>query len=78
MILQSERQWCSNCKCEINACHPQSLPFTEYGLNTFMMIMILRFKPHSPQNITDVLSINHGLYLSKSDVSNILFQACNI
>ena len=76
MILQSERQWCSNCKCEINACHPQSLPFTEYGLNTFMMIMILRFKSHSSlKNITDVLSINHGLYLSKSDVSNILFQA---
>ena len=51
MILQSERQWCSNCKCEINACHPQSLPFTEYGLNTFMMIMILRFKSLLTQKI---------------------------
>ncbi len=76
MILQSERQWCSTCKCEINACHPQSLPFTEYGLNTFMMIMILRFKSHSSfKNITDVLSISHGLSLSKSNVSNILSQA---
>lgn len=76
MILQSERQWCSNCKCEINVCHPQSLPFTEYGLNTFMMIMILRFKSHSSfKNITDVLVLSHGLSLSKSDVSNILSQA---
>lgn len=76
LILSSERQWCSNCKCEINVCHPQSLPFTEYGLNTFMMIMILRFKSHSSfKNITDVLSISHGLTLSKSNVSNILSQA---
>lgn len=76
LILQSERQWCSNCKHEINVCHPQSLAFTEYGLNTFMMIMILRFKSHSSlKNITDVLSISHGLTLSKSDVSNILSQA---
>lgn len=76
MILESERQWCPACKCEINACHPQSLPFTEYGINTFMMIMILRFKSHSSlKNITDVLSISHGLAISKSDVSNILSQA---
>ena len=76
LILESERQWCSNCKSEINACHPQSLAFTEYGLNIFMMIMILRFKSHSSlKNITDVLSISHGLSLSKSDVSNILLQA---
>ena len=76
IILESERQWCSNCKSEVNACHPQSLAFTEYGLNTFMMIMILRFKSHSSlKNITDVLSISHGLSLSKSDVSNILNQA---
>lgn len=76
LILQSERQWCQKCKREINACHPQSLPFTEYGLNTFMMIMILRFKSHSSfKNITDVLSISHGLSLSKSNISNILSQA---
>jgi len=76
LILSSERQWCSTCKCEINVYHPQSLPFTEYGLNTFMMIMILRFKSHSSlKNITDIISISHGLHLSKSDISNILSQA---
>ena len=76
LILQSERQWCPTCKCEINVCHPQSIPFTEYGLNTFMMIMILRFKSHSSlKNIATVLSISHGLYLSKSNISNILSQA---
>ncbi|KKP33374.1 MAG: hypothetical protein UR23_C0046G0008, partial [Candidatus Roizmanbacteria bacterium GW2011_GWA2_32_13] len=76
LILSSERQWCSTCKHEINVYHPQSIPFTEYGLNTFMMIMILRFKSHSSlKNITDVLSISHGLLLSKSDISNILSQA---
>lgn len=76
LILSSERQWCSTCKHEINVCHPQSLPFTEYGLNTFMMIMILRFKSHSSlKNITDVLVLSHGLSLSKSNVSNILSQA---
>lgn len=76
MILESERQWCSHCKMEVNARDVRSIPFTEYGINTFMMIIILRFKCHaSMKNIATVLEISHGIKLSKSDVSNILFQA---
>lgn len=76
MILQSERQWCSTCKIEINAKDPQSLPFSEYGLNTFMMVMILRFKAHCSLSTTSkVIEISFGLKLSKSDVSNLLKAA---
>lgn len=76
MIVDSERQWCPHCKMEVNARDASSLPFTEYGINTFMMIIILRFKCHaSMKNISTVLEISHGIKLSKSDVSNILFQA---
>lgn len=76
MILQSERQWCGNCRMEVNAKHQQSLPFTEYGLNTFMMIMILRFKAHCPFLTTSkVMEVSFGLTLSKSDISNILKAA---
>lgn len=76
MILESERQWCGNCKTAVTAKDPRTLPFTEYGINTFMMVMVLRFKCHSSmKNISTVISISHGLKLSKSDVSNILKQA---
>lgn len=76
IILESERQWCSSCKREINVKDSRTLPFTEYGINTFMMTMILRFKCHSSlQNIATVITISHGLPLSKSAVSNLLRQA---
>ncbi len=73
MIIQSERQWCSKCKREVVAKDPQSLPFTEYGINTFMMTMILRFSCHSSMNnISKILSVGYGLSISKSDVANLL------
>lgn len=76
MILESERQWCKTCKAEVNAKDPDSLPFTEYGLNTFMMAMILRFKAHcSMLTISKVIEISFGLKVSKSDVSNLLKAA---
>lgn len=76
MILESERQWCKTCKREVNAKDSQSLPFSEYGLNTFLMIMILRFKAHCSLSTTGkVIEISFGLKLSKSDVSNILKAA---
>lgn len=76
MILESERQWCKTCKTEVNAKGSQSLPFSEYGLNTFLMIMILRFKAHCSLSTTGkVIEISFGLKLSKSDVSNILKAA---
>lgn len=76
MMLESERQWCATCKTEVNAKDPRTLPFTEYGINTFMMVIILRFRCHaSLSNIATVITISHGLPLSKSDVSNLLSQA---
>lgn len=76
MIFQSERQWCGHCKMEVNARDSRSLPFTEYGINIFMMTLILRFKCHSSfQNISAVMSIAYGLKLSKSDIFKILKQA---
>lgn len=78
LIIESERQWCSNCQKEVISHDSQSLPFTEYGLNTLMMVMVLRFKGHlSFFAICSVLSIAFGLSLSKSDVSNILKQ-CSV
>lgn len=73
MILESERQWCRSCKMEVNVKDSQTLPFTEYGLNTFLMVMILRFKAHcSLLTTSKVIEISFGLKLSKSDVSNLL------
>lgn len=76
MILESERQWCGQCSKEINAKDPLSLPFTEYGLNTFMMVLVLRFKSHcSFASISKVIEISFGLKVSKSDISNMLKAA---
>lgn len=76
LIVESERQWCGRCKLEVNARDARSLPFTEYGINTFLMVMILRFKSHASMgNIATVIALSHGLKLSKSDVSNLLKQA---
>lgn len=73
LIIESERQWCGNCQKEVISHDQQSLPFTEYGLNTFMMIIVLRFKGHlSLFAISSVFSITFGLLLSKSDISNML------
>lgn len=75
LILESERQWCGNCRGEVCAQDNRSLPFTEYGINTFMMVMILRFRAHSSmKNISIILEMSHGLSLSKSDISNILLS----
>ncbi len=73
LIIESERQWRKNCHKEVSAKDPQTLPFTEYGINTFMLCMLLRFKAHASfANIATVMTISHGLTLSKSDVSNLL------
>jgi transposase len=76
VILQSERQWCKTCRKEVIARLSQSLPFTEYGINTFMMIMLLRFKSHqSIEKISTVLSLGFGLTLSPSAILSLLRQA---
>lgn len=76
LIVESERQWCGKCHKVVVAKDHESLPFTEYGINTFMMILILRFSTHSSfANIATVIRIGYGLSLSESDISNLLKQA---
>lgn len=76
LLLASERQWCGTCKREVCARDERSLPFTEYGLNTFLLVMILRFSCHASfANIASVLQISHGLVISKSVVCRLLTQA---
>lgn len=76
MIIQSERQWCGNCHREIRASHPQSLPFTEYGINTFMTVMYLHSKGNQSLG-TIALTLNNlfGLSITKSGIGSLLFQA---
>lgn len=76
VILESERQWCNHCHKEVTARFPESLPFTEYGMNTFMMIMLLRFKSHqSIQKISTVLYLGFGLSIAPSAILSLLRQA---
>lgn len=76
LIVSSQRQWCGNCKKEVRAAHPQSLPFTEYGMNTFMTVVFLRFKgKQSHSTIASMLSGLFGLSISTSGVGTLLIQA---
>lgn len=76
MIIQSERQWCRKCHIEVRVTHPQSLPFSEYGINTFMTVMYLRFKDkQSFLTIAATLNSLFGLSISKSGVGTLLKQA---
>lgn len=76
LLIESERQWCRNCRIEVNVKDIRALPFTEYGINTLMLILVLRFKTHSSlANIATVLSLSFGMTLSKSDISNLLKKA---
>ena len=73
VIIESERQWCPVCKKEICAKDEGSLPFTEYGINIVMVVLILRIKGHqSLGTISGVLESFWGLNLCKSSVSNLL------
>jgi transposase len=76
LVLESERQWCGNCKKEVHARDERSLPFTEYGINTFMMVLLLRYRCCLPlSKITMVLKVGYGLNISKSGVDKLLKQS---
>lgn len=76
VVLQSERQWCRMCHKAISARFSESLPFTEYGMNTFMMVMLMRFKSHqSIEKISTVLSLGFGLTIAPSAILSLLKQA---
>jgi len=76
LLITAERQWCGQCKKEVRALADRSLPFTEYGLNTLMMILLLRFRCLLPfSKIALVLEIGYGLIISQSGISSLLRQA---
>jgi len=76
LMIQAERQWCGRCHTEVRATHPQSLPFTEYGITTFMVVMYLRFKgKQSVRTIAASLQTLFGLPITKSGVGTLLEQA---
>lgn len=76
LIIESERQWCGTCHTAVSATDERSLPFTEYGINTFMMVLLLRFRCLLPlSKIALVLSIGYGLTISQSGLSSLLRQA---
>lgn len=73
LLTQSERQWCSHCQKEVNAKHSQSLPFTEYGINTFLAVILLRFGANlSLGKIALVLQFGFGLTVSKGEIAHLL------
>lgn len=76
LILDSERQWCSVCNKEVSARDQRSLPFTEYGINTFMMVLLLRYRCClSLRKTAMALNVGYGLSISKSGVESLLAQA---
>lgn len=75
-LLELERQWCGDCCKQVSATHRQSLPFTEYGINTLMVILLLRFKGNlSLSKIGLVLEIAFGLPMATSSIQSLLNQA---
>lgn len=76
LVVQAERQWCPKCRKEVLARHGQSLPFTEYGLNTFMVVILLRFASGlTLSKVSAVMTMGFGLSLSKSETASLLVQA---
>jgi transposase len=76
LIIESERQWCSHCHRPVKARATESLPFTEYGLNTFMLILLLRCRCLlSLTKIAQVLELGFGLTVAPSSLVNLLTQA---
>ena len=76
LIIESERQWCGTCHREVSARDTRSLPFTEYGINTFMMALLLRYRCLlSLSKIALVFAIGYGLDISKSGLISLFAQA---
>lgn len=76
LLVTSERQWCPVCHKEVRTKHPQSLPFTEYGINTFIIVLLLRFGSGLTfGKIAQVLNFSFGLDISKSEIASLLFKA---
>lgn len=76
LLVQSERQWCKHCHQEVNSKCEFSLPFTEYGTNTFLMVLLLRFGSGlTLGKIATVLEFGFGLQISKSEIASLLARS---
>lgn len=76
LIVESERQWCGTCRREVSATDERSLPFTEYGINTFMMAMLLRYRCLlSLSKISLVFAVGYGLSISEGGLASLFRQA---
>lgn len=74
-LLAAERQWCPSCQKEVQAKHPQSLPFTEYGLNVFLLVLFLRFRCLLSFTKIGAVTALFGLPLAPSTIVNLLSRA---
>lgn len=75
LLLEVERQWCGHCQKEKRASHTAGLPFSEYGLNTLMMVMILRYRCLLTfTKISLTIEVIGGLKLPTATISNLLDQ----
>lgn len=76
LIVESERQWCGSCRKEVSATDERSLPFTEYGINAFMMAMLLGYRCLLPlSKISLVFAVGYGLTISESGLVSLFRQA---
>ncbi len=76
LIIESERQWCGICRKEVSAQDERSLPFTEFGINTFMMALLLRYRCLLPlSKIAVVFAVGYGLNISQSGLVSLFAQA---
>ena len=75
-ILAVERQWCGCCRKEVRGQAENSLPFTEYGMTVFLIVLILKYKAGlSLSKIGIILETMAGLKMAKSSIVNCLNQA---
>lgn len=76
LVIESERQWCGRCHQEVCARDERSLPFTEYGINTFLMALLLRYRCLLPlAKIAMVFAVGYGLDISESGLVSLFQQA---
>lgn len=68
-----KRQWCSNCKKNIIAIPANVIPFSRYGINTLILVMLSKYHLHQPYNkISEQLKTIFNLEISNGGIKNLL------
>lgn len=71
-----ERQWCGNCKKEVQAAAPMVLPNSRVGIHLIVTGLLLKYDAHMPINKVVRLFKNlFGIALSEGGFDNILKRA---